>query len=401
MSSASHRLSRRRWLQASAGLVAATASSRLLALPTTALGGEPGPDSPRFLMVFLRGAYDACNVLVPAFSDFYFEARPTIAVPRGALRSLNDGWGLHPALAGPLGAYLDNRELGFVPFVGIPGTTRSHFDSQDRLEYGLDGREPLRPPAQGLLYRLAQSLPAPVSPLAFTQIRPLALRGPGVLPNFPLQGGARQPLDPQLRGALRELYADRSVAALGQALESGLDLQEQDRLDRQQDQAMAHAQPADRKAVTARGFAQDASTVARQMRRHFNVGFVDIGGWDTHVGQGGETGQLANRLAELGEGLATYASAMGDAWARTTVVVVSEFGRTFRENGSRGTDHGYGTAYWVMGGGLNRPAVFGEGASGTVLTADTLNDHRDLPIRTDYRVLLRQIARERLGVDWS
>lgn len=396
-------LTRRRLLQTGASFVATTASSRLLAVPSPAWGGEPGPETPRFLMVFLRGAYDACHALVPAFSDFYQEARPSIAVPRSALAPLNDGWGLHPALAQSLSPWLDKRELGFVPFVGIPGTTRSHFDSQDRLEFGLDGREPLRVPSAGLLYRLAQAMPAPVSPIAFTDTRPLTLRGPDPLPNAPLQGAARAPLDPALRTALRDLYTGRGAAgqALGQALDTGLTMEEQDKRERDQEQAMAHAQPADRKAVSAKGFALDASTVARKMRRHFNIGFVDIGGWDTHVGQGGETGQLANRLTELGEGLAAFASGMGETWSRTTVVVVSEFGRTFRENGSKGTDHGYGTAYWVMGGGLNRPAVWGEGAAGTVLTADTLNDDRDLPIKTDYRVVLRQIARERLGVSWS
>jgi uncharacterized protein (DUF1501 family) len=129
--------------------------------------------------------------------------------------------------------------------------------------------------------------------------------------------------------------------------------------------------------------------MARLMRERFDLGFVDVGGWDTHVGQGGATGYLATRLAELGRGLAGFAEEMGDdAWRDTVVVVVSEFGRTFRENGNQGTDHGHGTVYWVLGGGLAAQAggrVLGEQVA---LSPQTLFQNRDYPVLNEYRAVL-------------
>ena len=121
---------------------------------------------------------------------------------------------------------------------------------------------------------------------------------------------------------------------------------------------------ASRNAITARGFELEARRIARLMRDKFNVGFVDVGGWDTHVGQGGAEGYLANRLEELGRGLAAFADEMGAAWSDTVVVVLSEFGRTFRENGNRGTDHGHGSVYWVAGGGVRGGRIAGEQVRG-------------------------------------
>jgi uncharacterized protein (DUF1501 family) len=109
---------------------------------------------------------------------------------------------------------------------------------------------------------------------------------------------------------------------------------------------------ANRRAMTSRGFEQVARRLAFLLKSGHDIGFVDVGGWDTHVAQGGATGALASRFEELGQGLAVLADEMGETWDRTTVVVISEFGRTFRENGNRGTDHGHGSVLWVLGGGL-------------------------------------------------
>jgi uncharacterized protein (DUF1501 family) len=126
------------------------------------------------------------------------------------------------------------------------------------------------------------------------------------------------------------------------------------------------------------------------------LGFIDVGGWDTHVGQGGATGQLANRLGELGRGLALFAEAMGPQWRHTVVVVVSEFGRTFRENGSRGTDHGHGSAYWVLGGGVRGGRITGEQVE---LKAATLHQSRDWPVLNEYRALLGSLFKRMYGLD--
>ena len=117
---------------------------------------------------------------------------------------------------------------------------------------------------------------------------------------------------------------------------------------------------ANRNAITARGFELEARRMAGLMRDKFNVAFIDVGGWDTHVNQGNAQGQLANLLTSLGQGLAGFADEMGAAWNSTVVVVLSEFGRTFRENGTRGTDHGHGSVYWVLGGAVHGGRMAGE-----------------------------------------
>lgn len=137
---------------------------------------------------------------------------------------------------------------------------------------------------------------------------------------------------------------------------------------------------AGRDAISAKGFGLVAQRMAHLMREQFDLGFVDVGGWDTHVNQGGARGNLANRLSDLSNGLATFAEAMGpETWSHTVVAVISEFGRTFRENGNKGTDHGHGTAYWFLGGGLAAQAggrVIGEQIE---VTEKALFQNRDYP----------------------
>jgi uncharacterized protein (DUF1501 family) len=132
------------------------------------------------------------------------------------------------------------------------------------------------------------------------------------------------------------------------------------------------------------------------MQSQFNLGFVDVGGWDTHVNQGGANGYLAGRLSELGRGLAGFADEIGPGWNDTVVVVISEFGRTFRENGDRGTDHGHGSTYWVMGGGVRGGRIAGPQVA---LSPATLNQNRDYPVLTDYRGLIGGLAARLYGLD--
>jgi uncharacterized protein (DUF1501 family) len=154
---------------------------------------------------------------------------------------------------------------------------------------------------------------------------------------------------------------------------------------------------ANRNAIGSRGFETEARRVGLLMRERHALGFIDVGGWDTHVGQGGTTGMLATRLGELGRGLAAYAEALGPrAWQRTVVIVLSEFGRTVRENGAHGTDHGHGSVYWVLGGGLSSgPAVVGEQQP---IEARTLFQDRDLPVLNDYRALNGGLAARQFGL---
>src|SRR5271156_675074 len=153
---------------------------------------------------------------------------------------------------------------------------------------------------------------------------------------------------------------------------------------------------ANRGAVSPRGFELSARRIGRLMREQFNLGFVDVGGWDTHVNQGAATGYLADRLGELGRALAGFSEEIGAAgWRDTVVVVISEFGRTFRENGDHGTDHGHGSVYWVLGGGINGGVVAGEQRA--VDRAALLQD-RDFPVLNDYRAVLGGMFRTLWGL---
>jgi uncharacterized protein (DUF1501 family) len=153
---------------------------------------------------------------------------------------------------------------------------------------------------------------------------------------------------------------------------------------------------ASRNAITAKGFELEARRIAKVMKERYNIGFVDVGGWDTHVGQGNATGYLANRLDELGRGLAGFAQEMGPDWKDTVVVVVSEFGRTFRENGNRGTDHGHGSVYWVLGGSVNGGKVRGEQVR---VEQPTLFQNRDYPVLNEYRALFGGLLARMYGLN--
>jgi uncharacterized protein (DUF1501 family) len=144
-------------------------------------------------------------------------------------------------------------------------------------------------------------------------------------------------------------------------------------------------QAANRNAINTKGFELEAERMGRLMRDKYRLGFIDIGGWDTHVGEGGGQGVLANNLASLGRGLQAFSQSLGTEWNNTVVVVVSEFGRTFRENGNRGTDHGHGTVYWVLGGPVNGGRIVGEQQP---VKRSTLLQDRDFPVLNDYRAVL-------------
>jgi uncharacterized protein (DUF1501 family) len=150
-----------------------------------------------------------------------------------------------------------------------------------------------------------------------------------------------------------------------------------------------------RNALSIKGFELEAERMARLMRDSYRIGFVDVGGWDTHVNEGGAQGALASNLAGLGRGLGSFAQALGPEWKNTVVVVLSEFGRTFRENGNHGTDHGHGSVYWVLGGAINGGRIAGEQQ---LLERANLFQDRDYPVLNDYRALLGGLFRTLWGL---
>lgn len=231
-------------------------------------------------------------------------------------------------------------EAAFIPFAGTDDVSRSHFETQDSIELGqpLTGRKDYR---SGFLNRLASAVGG-AQAIGFTDQLPLILQGAVQVPNSALKSFARPSVDARQSSIIAAMYQGTPLAP---QVTEGFSVR--DEVMRQMAQEM---DAASRNANTAKGFELEARRVARLMKEHYNIGFVDVGGWDTHVGQGAGTGYLASRLDELGQGLAAFAQEMGAQWRDTTVVVISEFGRTFRQNGNRGTDHGHGTVFWVLGG---------------------------------------------------
>lgn len=367
----------------------------LTAMPLAATSGRlwaaPGTDS-RLLVVFLRGGYDAASLLVPVAAPFYYEARPNIAIARpgpeaAAALSLDAGWGLHPVLRDSIYPLFQNGQAAFVPFAGTGDTSRSHFETQDSIELGqpLDASRDYR---SGFLNRLATVLGedraavagsgsgSGAGAIAFTDQLPLILQGGLAVPNTALRSVTRPALDARQARIIAAMYEGTPLAA---QVAGGFAMR-----DEVAREMAGEMEAANRNAISAKGFELEARRMAKLMRDKYRLGFVDVGGWDTHVGQGGATGYLASRLDELGRGLAGFAQEMGKDWDNTVVVVLSEFGRTFRENGNRGTDHGHGSVYWVLGGGVRGGRIAGEQVQ---LTPARLFQQRDYPVLNEYRAM--------------
>jgi uncharacterized protein (DUF1501 family) len=367
-----------------AALTTAAVTGRLYAAPST---------GPRFLLVFLRGGYDSLNLLVPYSSSFYYESRPTIAIARpdaastsGAL-ALTADWALAPAVRDTIGSLYQQRQVAFVPFAGTDDLSRSHFETQDSIELG----QPLgrtRDYRSGFLGRLAGTLSGSTAePIAFTDALPLVFGGSSTVPNLSLKNVAKPPFDERQAKILDDMYADHHLRAV---VREGLDLRQEVAQKIAEDMNAAN-----RNAVNSKGFELEAERMGHLLRDKYRIGFIDVGGWDTHVNEGAAQGVLANNLASLGRGLQAFSQSLGTEWKNTVVVVLSEFGRTFRENGNHGTDHGHGTVYWVLGGGIDGGTVAGEQRA--VNRAALLQD-RDFPVLNDYRAMLGGMFRTMWGL---
>jgi uncharacterized protein (DUF1501 family) len=369
-----------------AALLSAGVRGRLFAAPTA---------GPRFLLVFLRGGYDSTNLLVPYSSSFYYEARPNIAIARPDAASstsalaLNADWALAPAVRDTIGAMYQQRQVAFIPFAGTDDLSRSHFETQDSIELGqtVNGARNFR---SGFLGRLSDTLLGSSNgmlPIAFTDALPLAFEGSSTVPNLSLKNVGKPPFDERQAHILSDMYAGHHLET---AVKDGLELR-QEVATKMADEMTA----ANRGAINTKGFELEAERMGRLMRDKYRIGFIDIGGWDTHVGEGAAQGTLANNLANLGRGLQVFSQTLGAEWNNTVVVVLSEFGRTFRENGNRGTDHGHGTVYWVLGGAINGGAIAGEQQA---VNRSTLLQDRDFPVLNDYRAILGGLYRSLWGL---
>lgn len=420
-------------LGALSGLAFASGQRRVWAQPAPAGSStSAGLGNGRLVVVFLRGAYDGLSAFVPYADADYYTIRPTIAIaaPDGtahtALR-LDGTFALHPALA-PLLLLWQQGVLGFVPAAGLPAPNRSHFDAQYQMEIARTGKTSSAP---GWLNQIAGLGGAPGNASAVAlgvgEANPAILAGPapvrliargqaaertGVLANektrqalLGLYAGNDSLGEAFRQGAGSRLQSARELTAekAGAEPSPGMVPPEDRRMaDRSQDRDGAPPNPSGRLAqmlAASNGAADpvglqlDAQHLGTLMRNdgRLRLGFLSAGGWDTHANQGAVTGQLANNLGNLGRGIAQ----LRQEFARPgdVIMVMSEFGRTSAENGTRGTDHGFGNAVWLIG---NRVAGGRWHGEWTGLARGNLNEGRDLPAHHDYRAVLAQVLRASL-----
>ena len=347
-----------------------------------------GPGDAKLLVVMLRGAYDGASLLVPWASDFYYRSRPGIAVPRPGSGDANAGialdrdWALNAAVRDSLHALYMNKQAAFIPFSGSDDVSRSHFQAQDLMELG-QGASGALDYSSGYLNRLVEALSGKVAGgVSFTGNLTPVFKGAVAVPNISLKGNPKSRLPPRSADLIASLYEGTPLSGLAA---SGMETKK-----RVSEELMTEMAESSRGAGAARAFENQARAIGKLMRDRpaYSIGFVDVGGWDTHVNQGSAEGALAANLAGLADGLAAFAREMGPRWKSTVVVVMSEFGRTFRENGNRGSDHGHGNTLWVLGGGIAGGRIAGRQVA---LTEASLFQNRDLPILNDYRSVLAHL----------
>jgi uncharacterized protein (DUF1501 family) len=370
---------------------------------TRAVAAGPSTNGGRKILVvlFQRGAADGLNIVVPYGEPNYYAMRPTLAIPAPHLSGEGDAatmaldldgfFGLHPALA-PLQTMFQKQQLAIVHAAGSPDTTRSHFDAQDYMESGTPGVKSTR---DGWLNRSIQELrdgnDSAFRAVALSQNLPRMLQGKAAavavpdLRTFSVQGA------PSAAGGFEAIYAQTVDKQLGDSGRETFDaismLRKADPTKYQPENGAEYP-----KAGGGQGprFGQALQQIAQLIKSNvgLEVAFADAGGWDTHVNQGNSQGQLANLLREMGQSLMAFHKDMGDHMQDIVVVTMSEFGRTAKENGNRGTDHGHANCMFVMGGDVKGGKVYGKWPG---LAPEQLNEGRDLALTTDFRTVLSEV----------
>ncbi len=362
--------------------------------------GNDSTPTRKLIIVLLRGAVDGLNVVVPYGDSHYYDLRRTIAIPPprqnlGVL-DLDGHFGLHPALE-PLMPLWQERSIAFVHASGSPDATRSHFDAQDYMESGCPGVKSI---STGWLNRLLTQIPSNKSPVRgvnFGATLPRIFEGPSTVATVALgAGGRKSVLDrPVIANAFSQMYG--ASDPMSQAFKEGMAARHQINTELDQAQAMNNQEQV--MANNGAPLPQEHATFGKQMGELFfrdptiQVAFVAFGGWDTHINQGAGTGQLANHLKVLGQGLADLRQSMGPVYQNTTILVMSEFGRTARENGNGGTDHGHGNAMWLLGGNIAGGKVYGRWGG-----LSQLYESRDVPVTTDFRTVISTVLKEHVGL---
>lgn len=388
-------LSRRLFLQSGAmALVGAAVVPGFLARSAVAAGKQSGTGRPVLVTVFLRGAADGLNVVIPYREAEYYRLRASTAVPAPrngggdeTALDLDGTFGLHPALAALLPLY-QQRHLAFVLATGSPDPTRSHFDAQDYMEAAAPGNKSIsdgwlnrmlaarRDPSetQFRAVALGTSLPRALqgsrAALAIPDVRTFGVRGGGTAMQKGFEGMYESGVRDLLHGTGRSPF--EAVEKMHQRLSSS-------------------------PCKAANGADYPVGPFGRQMQQvawlvkadlGVEVACAEMGGWDTHINEGGAKGQMANNLRTLGQALAAFAQDLGDGMENVVVLTMSEFGRQVRENGSGGTDHGHGNLNMVMGGRVRGGRVFGRWPG---LEKEQLFEGRDLAVTTDFRDVFAEV----------
>jgi uncharacterized protein (DUF1501 family) len=357
----------------------------------------PGARKKILVAIFQRGAADGLNIVVPHGEQRYYAMRPTIAVPRpsgadprNSALDLDGFFGLHPALA-PLQPLYAAQHLAIVHATGSPDPTRSHFDAQDFMESGTPGRKAT---SDGWLNRAlspAENSLSPVRAVAMGPVLPRAMRGRNSavaiesLNSFQVRNDSASKVFEAMYGG----SSDKVLNGTGRETFDAVKLLQS-----------VEKQPYQPAAEYPTGaFGQSLRQIARLIKSDVGVevAFADIGGWDHHVNEVGpqaSQGQLAQRLGEFGGSLAAFWKDLGDRMADVTVVTMSEFGRTARENGNRGTDHGHANVMLVMGGDVRGGKVYGDWPG---MEDHQLYEGRDLALTTDFRDVLSELVGKHLG----
>jgi len=352
------------------------------------------------ITIFQRGAVDGLNMVVPFGEKDYYAARPSIAVPKpnvadGAV-DLDGFFGLHPRLA-PLKPLWDSKQLAIVHASGSPDGTRSHFDAQDYMESGTPG---VKSTQDGWLNRCLHAREhadaTPFRAVALAPQLPRMLQGtaPALAMNQIGQFGIRAGrATDTVQASFESEYAAAADAVLnrtgGQAFDAVRMLKSADPSKYQPENGAEYPRSAYGEALR-----QIAQLVKADVG--LEVAFAEAGGWDTHVNQGASAGQLAQRLADFGQGIAALTRDLGDRMADVVILTMSEFGRAVAENGNRGTDHGHGNAMFIVGGqNVKGGMVYGRWPG---LAREQRYDGRDLAVTTDFRSVFAEVVRGHLGV---
>jgi len=351
--------------------------------------------------VFQRGAVDGLNVVVPHGDNSYYDLRPTIAVPQpkktdGAI-DLDGHFGFHPSLQ-PLVPLFQSKQLAIIDAVGSPDNTRSHFDAQDYMESGTPGNKGTR---DGWLNRVLQGDKSkdgsPFRAVAMTQQLPRALygRAPAIamtnLADFSIKAGI---YTQSMQGGFEAAWQQNAKDGLG---ETGKETFEAVNFLKQANPAQY--KPENGAVYPPTDFGRSMTQIAQLIKAGvgLEVAFTDTGNdirWDTHVQEGGSRGQLANYLRTYGQALAAFATDLGKRMDDVIVITMSEFGRTARENGNRGTDHGHANMMFAIGNSVKGGKVYGDFKG---LKNDQLNEGRDLALTTDFRDVFAEAASKQLG----